>query len=33
MLRGSGKAWDLRKQYPYEVYNDLTFDVSSWASW
>lgn len=27
MLRGSGKAWDLRKQQPYEVYADLDFDI------
>ncbi len=27
MLRGSGVAWDLRKSQPYEVYNDLDFDI------
>lgn len=27
MLRGSGVAWDLRKQQPYEVYADLDFDI------
>lgn len=27
MLRGSGIAWDLRKQQPYEVYNRLSFDI------
>jgi NADH-quinone oxidoreductase subunit D len=27
MLRGSGVAWDLRKQQPYEVYDRLDFDV------
>lgn len=27
MLRGSGIPWDLRKTQPYEVYEDLTFDV------
>jgi NADH-quinone oxidoreductase subunit D len=27
MLRGSGVAWDLRKAQPYEVYNDLDFDI------
>ena len=27
MLRGSGIAWDLRKQQPYEVYADLDFDI------
>eukprot|EP00979_Chaetoceros_neogracilis_P018561 scaffold10795_cov2277-Chaetoceros_neogracile.AAC.8 len=27
MLRGSGINWDLRKSQPYEVYNDLKFDV------
>ena len=27
MLRGSGIAWDLRKQQPYEVYDRLDFDI------
>jgi NADH-quinone oxidoreductase subunit D len=27
MLRGSGVAWDLRKNQPYEVYPELDFDV------
>jgi NADH-quinone oxidoreductase subunit D len=27
MLRGSGIAWDLRKQQPYEVYDLLDFDI------
>ena len=27
MLRGSGINWDLRKSQPYEVYNNLSFDV------
>jgi NADH dehydrogenase (ubiquinone) Fe-S protein 2 len=27
MLRGSGLAWDLRKTQPYDVYNQLSFDV------
>ncbi|GAB4391658.1 MAG: NADH-quinone oxidoreductase subunit D [Gammaproteobacteria bacterium] len=27
MLRGSGIAWDLRKKQPYEVYDQLAFDV------
>lgn len=27
MLRGSGIAWDLRKSQPYEVYNELEFDI------
>ncbi len=27
MLRGSGVAWDLRKNQPYEVYNELDFDI------
>ncbi|MBH9575718.1 NADH-quinone oxidoreductase subunit D [Inhella proteolytica] len=27
MLRGSGIAWDLRKQQPYDCYADLDFDV------
>lgn len=27
MLRGSGVAWDLRKAQPYEVYEDLDFDI------
>lgn len=27
MLRGSGFAWDLRKSQPYEIYNELDFDI------
>ena len=27
MLRGSGIEWDLRKKQPYEVYDDLDFDI------
>ena len=27
MVRGSGLAWDLRKSEPYEIYNELDFDV------
>jgi NADH-quinone oxidoreductase subunit D len=27
MLRGSGIAWDLRKQQPYDVYGEIDFDV------
>ncbi|MEO7159506.1 MAG: NADH-quinone oxidoreductase subunit D [Polaromonas sp.] len=27
MLRGSGVAWDLRKQQPYEVYEKMDFDI------
>ncbi len=27
MLRGSGVAWDLRKQQPYEVYDLVDFDI------
>jgi len=27
MLRGSGVAWDLRKSQPYEVYDELDFDI------
>ena len=27
MLRGSGIAWDLRKKQPYEVYDQLDFDI------
>ena len=27
MLRGSGLAWDIRKQQPYEVYDRVDFDV------
>jgi len=27
MIRGSGIAWDLRKNQPYEVYDQLNFDV------
>lgn len=27
MLRGSGIQWDLRKSQPYEVYNEVDFDI------
>ncbi|MGE5564789.1 MAG: NADH-quinone oxidoreductase subunit D [Parcubacteria group bacterium] len=27
MLRGSGVAWDLRRNQPYECYNDFEFDI------
>jgi NADH-quinone oxidoreductase subunit D len=27
MLRGSGVAWDLRRNQPYECYDDLDFDI------
>ena len=27
MLRGSGIAWDLRKSQPYEIYDELKFDI------
>jgi len=27
MLRGSGVAWDLRKIQPYEIYNELSFNI------
>lgn len=27
MLRGSGVAWDLRKSQPYDVYEDMEFDI------
>jgi NADH-quinone oxidoreductase subunit D len=27
MLRGSGVAWDLRKMQPYEVYDEIDFDI------
>jgi hypothetical protein len=27
MLRGSGIAWDLRKQQPYDVYDRMDFDI------
>lgn len=27
MLRGSGLAWDLRKELGYEIYNELNFEV------
>ncbi|AGF47049.1 NADH dehydrogenase I subunit D [Candidatus Kinetoplastibacterium desouzaii TCC079E] len=27
MLRGSGVVWDLRKNQPYEIYQDLDFDI------
>jgi NADH-quinone oxidoreductase subunit D len=28
MLRGSGVEWDLRKKQPYEVYNQIDFDIA-----
>ena len=28
MLRGSGVEWDLRKKQPYEVYNEVSFDIT-----
>jgi len=27
MLRGSGISWDLRKQMPYEIYDEIDFDI------
>lgn len=27
LLRGSGVSWDLRKSQPYEIYNELNFDI------
>lgn len=27
MLRGSGLAWDLRRAQPYEIYNNISFDI------
>ena len=27
MLRGSGIAWDIRKEEPYELYDELEFDI------
>ncbi len=27
MLRGSGVEWDLRKVFPYEIYNDIPFGI------
>lgn len=27
MLRGSGLAWDLRKVQPYEIYNEINFNI------
>ena len=27
MLRGSGSCWDLRKSQPYEIYNELDFNI------
>jgi len=27
LLRGSGVAWDLRKTQPYEIYNEIPFDI------
>ncbi len=27
MLRGAGAAWDLRKSQPYEIYDELEFDI------
>jgi NADH-quinone oxidoreductase subunit D len=32
MLRGSGIEWDLRKKQPYEVYDQLDFDIPVGAS-
>ncbi len=32
MLRGSGVEWDLRKKQPYEVYDQLDFDIPVGAS-
>ena len=32
MLRGSGIKWDLRKSQPYEVYDQLTFEVPAGTS-
>jgi len=29
MLRGSGVEWDLRKSQPYEIYDELNFDIIS----
>jgi NADH dehydrogenase (ubiquinone) Fe-S protein 2 len=29
MLRGSGLEWDLRKTQPYEIYNELNFEIMS----
>jgi NADH dehydrogenase I D subunit len=29
MLRGSGLEWDLRKSQPYEVYDELDFDITA----
>ena len=28
MLRGSGIQWDIRKSQPYEIYNELDFDIA-----
>ena len=28
MIRGSGIAWDLRKNQPYEIYSDIDFDIA-----
>ncbi len=27
MLRGSGVAWDLRRNQPYEIYDEIEFDI------
>lgn len=27
MLRGSGIAWDLRKEQPYDAYDEMEFDI------
>ena len=32
MLRGSGLEWDLRKSQPYEIYNELEFDILAGAN-
>ncbi len=32
MLRGSGVAWDLRRKQPYEIYDQIEFDIPVGAS-
>jgi len=32
MLRGSGLEWDLRKSQPYEIYDELDFDILAGAN-
>jgi NADH-quinone oxidoreductase subunit D len=33
MLRGSGIPWDIRKEFPYALYNEVEFDVPIGTNW